>query len=164
LLSSVAGRLQLSDSLIQAGLIKDPSKYFAILEGAPVQTLYEDSFDEQLVVQQEVDAIMDGRSVMPLITDNHPLFIKGYKKVLANPIVRVNSTITQTVIQLMTERIKMMDMIAQDPILSRAIAMQYDQPPPGASGGPQGGPPPGAAVSKMEADTASPADPAKPTA
>lgn len=164
LLSSVAGRLQLTDSLMQSGLIKDPSKYFGILEGAPVQSLYEDSYDEQIVVQQEIDAIMDGRNVMPIITDNHPLFIKGYKKILANPIVRVNSTIVQTVIQLMTERIKMMDIVSQDPVLSRAIAMQYDQPPPGASGGPQGGPPPGDAVSKMEADTASPADPAKPSA
>lgn len=163
LLSSVAGRLQLSDSLIQSGMITDPSKYFGILEGAPVQSLYEDSFDEQLVVQQEVDAIMSGRPVMPLITDNHPLFIKGYKKILANPIVRVNSTITQTVIQLMTERIKMMDIVAQDPILSRAIAMQYGQPQQ-APGGAQSGPPPGETVSKMEADTASPADPAKPAA
>lgn len=164
LLSSVAGRLQLTDSLMQAGLITDTSDYFGILEGQPPSSMYGAKYNDQIAVQQEIDALMEGRSVAPLITDNHPKYIKGYHEILSNPIVRINSTITQTVIQLMSERIKLMDMVAQDPILSRAVAIMYDQPPPGASAGPQGGQPPGDTMAKMEADTASPADPAKPAA
>jgi hypothetical protein len=62
-----------------------------------------------------------------MMTDNHPMFINAYKKLLYNPHIRTQSEITQVIVQLMQERITMEQQL--DPMLK---AMLRGEPPPQA--------------------------------
>lgn len=166
LLSTVAGRVQLGEALLNIpNAVKDPSKYVQLLEGSPASVTYEDSYDEQIAVKQEVDALLEGRNVIPHWLENHPLYIKGYKKIVANPAFRLNAKVSADLSEIMDWRANEMQAIMADPIRSQLWTMINDQPlpgaqPPQASQGP-GGPPPGAAMAQMADQSASPADPAQ---
>jgi hypothetical protein len=158
LMNTVAGRLQFGDSLLQSGLIKKPQQYLNLIEGAPVDSLFEDDLSENMAIQAEIDALLEGRPVAPMITDNHPMFINAYRKLLYNPHIRTQSEITQVIVQLMQERITMEQQL--DPMLK---AMLRGEPPPqaGAQGG-QPAPLPGALATQLTESAALPEGPAEP--
>jgi len=107
LMNTIAGRLQMGEALLpllQAGKTDAVAKYMGLLEGAPIDTLFESELSENSAVQMEVEALMRGENVAPLITDRHPLFIRAYQKLLYNPAVRQNGQLTQTLLALMQER------------------------------------------------------------
>jgi hypothetical protein len=158
LMNTVAGRLQFGDSLLQSGLIKKPQQYLNLIEGAPVDSLFEDDLSENMAIQAEIDALLEGRPVAPMITDNHPMFINAYRKLLYNPHIRTQSEITQVIVQLMQERITMEQQL--EPMLK---AMLRGEPPPqaGAQGG-QPAPLPGALATQLTESAALPEGPAEP--
>lgn len=130
LLSTTAGRLSISDGLLQIMQSNRPdlvNKYLMILEGAPASELYENEVSEQTAVQMEIDAILEGEVVTPLITDNHPLYIKGYQKLLYNPQVRAQSEILPVILNLIEQRLQLENQL--DPQL-KAILRNQPQPPP----------------------------------
>jgi hypothetical protein len=157
LMNTVAGRLQFGDSLLQSGLIKKPQQYLNLIEGAPVDSLFEDDLSENMAIQAEIDALLEGRPVAPMITDNHPMFINAYRKLLYNPHIRTQSEITQVIVQLMQERITLEQQL--DPMLK---AMLRGEPPPqaGAQGG-QPAPLPGAIATELTESAAKPQAPAQ---
>lgn len=122
MLNSSAGRIQVADSLLQNGLLKDASKYFQILEGQNLDVLYKDSLSEQMAIQAEVDAILEGKPVMPFILDNHMLFVKSYQELIYNPYVRANGQILQKVLALSQDRINMEMSISMNPALAKIVA------------------------------------------
>jgi len=128
MLSSSSGRIQVADSLLQNGLLKNPEMYFQILEGQDVSVLYKDSITEQTAIQAETDAILDGDKVQPLIFDNHPKFIKSYQALLYNPYVRTNGRLVQTVIALMQERMNMEMTIMTNPMLAQMVSVLRGEP------------------------------------
>jgi len=157
LMNTVAGRLQFGDSLLQAGLIKKPQQYLNLIEGAPVDALFDDDFSENMAIQAEVDALLEGRSIVPMITDNHPMFINAYRKLLYNPHIRTQSEITQVIVQLMQERISMEQQL--DPMLK---AMLRGEPMPPPAGAPVGQPAmPGQTAQDLTETAAKPAAPAE---
>lgn len=157
LLSTTAGRLSISDGLLQMMQSNRPDlvqKYLMILEGAPASELYETEVSEQTAVQMEIDAILEGQQVTPIITDNHPLYIQAYKKLLYNPIVRSQSDLLPIVLNLIDQRLQLEQQL--DPTL-KAILRNQPVPEPAPTA-----PPPGEAVS-TEAPVAQPtATPAQP--
>jgi hypothetical protein len=156
LMNTVAGRLQFGDSLLQAGLVKKPQQYLNLIEGAPVDTLFDDDLSENMAVQGEIDAILEGRPVAPMMTDNHPMFINAYKKLLYNPYVRTQSEITQAVIALMQERISMEQQL--DPMLKSILRGE-----PMQQAGAQGQPAalPGQTATELTESAAKPSAPAE---
>lgn len=130
LLSTTAGRLSISDGLLQLMQQQKPElvqKYLMILEGAPVSELYESDISEATAVQMEIDAILEGKEVNPLITDNHPLYINAYKKLLYNPLVRERSNILPVVLSLIEKRLELERQL--DPTI-KAILRGEPIPPP----------------------------------
>lgn len=128
IMNSIAGRLQLSEAvlpMLQQGQNDAINKYFSIIEGAPVDILFKSELSEQVAVSQEIDALLQGKAVIPIATDNHPLFILQYKELLYNQHVRTNSELLQHVLDLMSERIEMEQNL--NPILK---AMLRGQPMP----------------------------------
>ncbi len=164
LMNTVAGRLQFGDSLLQAGLIKKPQAYLNLIEGAPVENLFDDDMSENVAIQAEIDALLEGQSVVPMMTDNHPMFINAYKKLLYNPHVRTQSPLTQTIVQLMQERIMMEQQL--DPML-KAMLRGEPLPEQQQPGAPMGGQPealPGEIATELTEEAAKPAAPAEPAA
>lgn len=161
LMNTVAGRLQFGDSLLQSGLIKNPQQYLNLIEGAPVENLFDDDYSENMAIQAEIDALTEGRPVIPMMTDNHPMFIKAYKKILYNPHIRTQSEITQMIVQLMMERITMEQQL--DPMLKALLRGEELPPPAGAQTG-QPAMMPGDVATDLTEEAAMPAAPSEPAA
>lgn len=131
LLSTTAGRLSISDGLLQIMQQNKPElvqKYLMILEGAPVSELYETEVSEATAVQMEIDAILEGEQVTPIITDNHPLYIQAYRKLLYNPIVRTQSDLLPIVLDLIQQRLQLEREL--DPTLKAILRGQPVPPSP----------------------------------
>jgi hypothetical protein len=92
------------------------------------------------------------------------MFINAYKKLLYNPHVRTQSPLTQTIVQLMQERIMMEQQL--DPMLKAMLRGEPlpEQQQPGAPMGGQPGALPGEIATELTEEAAKPAAPAEPAA
>jgi hypothetical protein len=131
LMNSIAGRLQLGEAimpLLQGNDTNATIKYLSLLNGEPVDALYEIQYDELMAAKQECESLVDGREVFPLMTDNHPIFIRELQKLIYNPIVRVNSQLSGQVAQVIQARVQME--LALDPQIKAMTRGQMPPPPP----------------------------------
>lgn len=139
MMQTASGRTTVADALLQQGLIANVQQYIGILEGRPVETLWDTDVSEVMAVQSEIDGILSGEQVLPLITDNHPLFIRAYLKLLYERNFRVNSQLVGQLLQLIQQRTMMEQQL--DPFMKSMlrtgntpqIAQQPNAPTPGAS-------------------------------
>lgn len=162
MMNTVAGRLQFADGLLQKGLV-DAFKYYSIIEGAPIDELFDSELSENTSVQQEIDTLMDGGNVAPLLTDNHPLFIRAYLRLLYNQHVRLNSNLTQHVLDMLVVRKDLEFQLQSDPFLFQLIRgqpspMSAMAPPPGE----QAPPPEAQAMQPPEPPVSDVSQPAEP--
>jgi hypothetical protein len=125
LLTQISGRIQMTESLMQYGVLKDPDKVVQILEGAPMSSIYKEQWTEKIAIQQEIDMIFEGKEVFPLQTDNHPMFISAYREILSSPEFRLNSDLSAAVVQLIMTRAEMEQQL--DPMVK---ALLRGQPQP----------------------------------
>jgi hypothetical protein len=131
LMNSIAGRLQLGEAimpLLQGNDTNATIKYLSLLNGEPVDALYEIQYDELMAAKQESEALIEGREVFPLMTDNHPVFIRELQKLIYNPIVRVNTTLSGEVAKVIQQRVQME--LALDPQIKAMTRGQMPPPPP----------------------------------
>lgn len=137
LMNSVAGRTQVADALLQQGLISNPQAYVGLIEGAPLETLFDTELSENMAVQAERDALIEGKPVNPLITDNHPLFIRSDLKLLYNPDIRNNPELTKRVTDVIQDRVRLEQMCPPDlkAMLRTGQAPQLAAPAPGGQEG-----------------------------
>lgn len=126
LMQTTSGRMALGESLLKNG-IGDAKKFVNLVEGAPVDSLYSDNYDEEAAVKSEIDAIFEGKPIAPQLSQNHPKYIQAYKSLLDNPHFIVNSNLVGGVIDLMRERLKMESLLQQD---SQLFTILRGQPPP----------------------------------
>lgn len=150
LLNTIAGRLQLGESilpLLQQGKNDAVSRYLGLLEGQPIETLFESELSEDAAVRLEIEALQRGEPVAPLITDNHPMYIRAYQKLLYNPSVRQNGPVVQSLLSLIMERSQLEMQCPPD-----VKAMMRGQPMPQMM--PPGSPPPGQPPSEAVAPEA----------
>jgi hypothetical protein len=133
-MNSISGRLQLGEAILPMLQNNQSSaivKYLSLLNGAPVDDMFEIEFDENMAAQQEVDALIEGRPVAPMMTDNHPIFIRELMKLVYNPIVRVNTELSAQVLAVIEQRVQME--LALDPAIkamTRGLPMPPPPPPP----------------------------------
>lgn len=128
LMATISGRLQLGESimpLMQAGNYEAVAKYLGLIEGAPVESMFETELSENVAVQQEIENIMNGKPVLPSMTDNHPMYIREYQKLMYNQNVRVNGELTQHIMKLILERLRLEELC---PPLLKAILRRQPMP------------------------------------
>lgn len=145
LMNSISGRLQLGEALmplLQGGDSNATIKYLGLLNGEPVDALYEIQYDELMAAKQECDALVENRPVFPLMTDNHPIFIRELQKLIYNPIVRINTALSGQVTQVIQQRMQME--LQLDPNIKAMTRGQQPppMPPPPMPPSQAGGPPP----------------------
>lgn len=165
MMNSISGRLQLGEALMPLlqGNDNDAAvKYLSLLNGAPVESLYETQYDEGMAAKQECEAMVEGRPVFPLMTDNHPLFIRNLQRLIYNPIVREKTELAGQVTDLILQRMKMEKELLSTPEGQMIIAMTRGStaptPPP-----PSPPPPPSQAQAPVNNNVPSaPAQPAEP--
>lgn len=145
LMATAAGRFEVAQQFLKTGMITTPQKYFRVIDGAPVKTLYKDEVSDEDLIQKENDDLRANKSVMALFIDNHQLHKKCHAKLLADPEVRRSAKWMKLVL----------DHIEQHEQFEMTMAPQMPQPD-------QGGQPvesPGMPMPGQE----QPAEPAQPS-
>lgn len=93
---TAAGRFQLADTMLNAGMVKSPQKYGEMIDTGNVKVLYENEVNEAIQIQTENEDILEGKVVHAISIDNHPAHIVEHKAIASNPEIRrmANSVIT----------------------------------------------------------------------
>jgi hypothetical protein len=140
LMATAAGKFEVAQSLLNSGLITNPKKYFQVLEGAPIETLYEDEFDEGQLIQLENDDMREGQSVIALIDDTHDEHIRCHKALLYDPEIRRNSDLVGMITQHLASHYELQAQSAPQPPMP-GPGVSGEAPAPLPQGLPAGAPP-----------------------
>lgn len=152
MLQTPAGKMQLADVLMKTGLIKDPQQYIGVYTDGDLPQLYHRQETQLQLVKAENEALMQGKNVMPVITDNHVMHILEHTANVDTVEARLNPNDPGTVatlnhimghINMLTTINPILAGIIGDPSLPPGMpsALQLQPPPPGAA---PAAPPPGA--------------------
>jgi len=156
LMQTIAGRLEVGEKLLQ--MPKDLwGKYVSILEGQPLQKMYQDELTEDDLIEAENEELSKGVQVPSLITDDHPKHIQKHAAALSDPKIRMQGQMIEIYLAHIEEHYQLA--LQQDPSLTAMIRTGkmpegglQPMPPP------QGAIPPGSESQEMPAlPTAKPA-------
>lgn len=158
-----AGRSDIADKLLNAGLITHPSEYFNILTTGNVQQVYEQNgSEEQAYLRWENEQLLNGQPVEVAYTDNPTLHILVHRTLMFQPTVRQDQNMMSIVMEhIIAHQTQLEEMSVQNPMLlqlidsGKAIAPQplasTRSSAPASIGGGGGGMPSSPEPSEMEA-------------
>lgn len=106
LMQTMAGRTDIAEKLAQSGLIKNTQQYISVLDGSPLETLYEDELSENDLMAEENEALLNGEQVIVLSTDDHPAHIRKHSSLLNDPKVRFNNSMVSVILEHILEHNK----------------------------------------------------------
>lgn len=138
LTKSVAGRTEIANQLLQAGLIKRPEQYFSVLQTGQLEPMFENETSELLLIRAENEQLSEGTPQVAVITDDHAMHILEHKSVLASPESRQDPNIVQAALAHIQEHLDMLK--SADPALLQLMGQQSLMPPPPPPGAPEGVP------------------------
>jgi len=133
---TTAGRLEIADNLLQAGLIKRPEQYIAVLETGRLEPIIEAEQSELLNIRAENERLREGKEAHLIAIDNHPLHITEHKAVINDPDAREDPDVIRATLAHIAEHISSWQ--EQDPAMLMALGIQ-PLPPPQAAMPPQEG-------------------------
>lgn len=128
LTKSIAGRTEIANQLLQAGLIKRPDQYMTMIQTGQLENLLENETSELLLIRAENEGLSEGTPAVAVITDNHALHIMEHKSVLASPESRQDQRIVQAATEHIQEHINLLK--TADPALLQMLGQQSLMPPP----------------------------------
>lgn len=139
LTQTLAGRIQVAQDLVQAGLATK-EEYLNVLMTGQLEPIYQYDNAQVMRIKEENEQMQKGQPVKAMSTDNHPLDIREHMVLLNSPEVRndpdPNNPIKLAVTQHVLEHLNMWT--TADPRLLVALNIQPAPPPPMMA------PPPGA--------------------
>jgi hypothetical protein len=141
LTGTIAGRIQLAESMLQNSLIKDPHQYMMVLETGRLENMTEAPVRERMNIRAENERLSRGEVPQAVFLDNHLLHIQEHSTVLASPESRETLNVVQACQQHIQQHIDLWK--TTDPNILSAIGVppppsgSQPQAPPG--GAPQGG-------------------------
>lgn len=151
LTQTLAGRIQVAQDLVQAGLATK-EEYLNVLMTGQLEPVYQYENAQVMRIKEENEQLQKGQPVKAMSTDNHPLDIREHMVLLNSPEVRndpdPNNPIKLAVTQHVLEHMNMWTML--DPRLGAALGIPPAPPPPMMAGMPGAMPPaaPGANTGK----------------
>lgn len=129
---TTAGKMEMASQLIQYGIVKTPEQYFTVLTTGQLDAITDDTQRELLLIESENEKLAEGEAVQALAIDEHLKHIKAHRGVLADPDLRKDETLKNSVLAHIQEHIELLRTV--DPSLLSIIGEQ--------SLGPMGGSPP----------------------
>lgn len=97
LAQTTSGRIQMANSFIQEGWLKNPREYIEVCETGNLEPLLESDEAEMHLIQEIKEQLRNGEKVVASIYDNHPLFILEGMAVLSNLDARKDVKVIQAV-------------------------------------------------------------------
>ena len=154
MMATIAGRTEIAEKLLPTGLLKSAQQYFAILDGAPISTIYENELSETDLINDENQVLTEGGQVQALATDDHAQHIRSHMSLLNKTVVRNDSSRVQLILDHAMKHYELN--MTTDPML---LAMVRTGMAPQRQG-PMA--PPAAPAGNQEQNQDKPANPAKP--
>lgn len=124
---TTAGRVEMAEQMLQMGVIKTPEQYFSVINTGQLDVMTEDTQSQLFLVKGENERFVNGEPVIALLTDDHMLHIKEHASVLADPELRFEANIVQSVTDHIQEHIHLLQ--TTDPQLLQLLNQQPLQPP-----------------------------------
>lgn len=145
LLQSTAGRLQVTENLIQANVGVTKEQIIGIIEGQPLSSIMEDEEAELMLIEDENERLMNGETIPPAdILENHQLHIKKHHAKFSSVAAKQNIQALNAYHQHVQSHIEQLTGSAQHGPMNPVLAGLLGQPivPPGTTPGVLEGPAP----------------------
>jgi hypothetical protein len=171
---TLAGRSEIAQQLVQAGLVKTPEQYIEVITTGRLEPVIEGTQRELMNIRSENERLSAGSPCQAVITDDHPTHIKEHKVVLASPEAREDQNLTAMALAHIQEHLDQLR--SADPLMLQVLGIPVPpdnhgaptppQAPPGQGGpGGPGGPPGGPTAGPMGPPASQgPTGPANPVA
>jgi hypothetical protein len=86
--STVAGKLDFAETLLQHGLIKDPQTYLTVAKTGQIDEATEGIEAREMQIRAENENLRDGKSAIAMVGDQHILHMQEHSAVLSDPMIR----------------------------------------------------------------------------
>ena len=121
---TIAGRIQMAQDLLQAQVIKKPEQYIQVIETGSIEPMIDQQLQSQILIDQENEALREGRPVQALVCDKHKEHIEAHCSVIGTPeersdpelVARVLAHLQEHVDQLSTGNPALLNLLGQAPI------------------------------------------------
>jgi len=174
LTNTTAGKLELADNLLNAGLLTRPQEYITVMETGKLDHMLEADRTELINRKSENELLVKGQPVHVLLTDNHPGHIAYHASILDDPGMREDQMVLQAVLAHIEEHANMWPTVPPEILAAKNIppsprvAMQQPtapgggQPPQAPSQEPQPPAANGDVLAPMDENTVMPNPPGLP--
>mgnify|MGYP006266504003 FL=1 len=129
---TTAGKIQIADTLLQYGFVKNPDMYFSVLQNGRLDSIQDPIQRQLMLIAQENESLSDGINPPVLVTDNHAMHIQEHKQLLDSPEARNNPQLVSVTLAHMQNHINQLQ--TGDPNLFAILGIQ-PLPPPQPTGG-----------------------------
>ena len=123
-----AGRVDIADNLLQAGMIKRPEQYIAVITSGKLDPVIEAEQSELLNIRAENEVLAEAGDVPTILTDNHALHIREHRCVLDNPDSRRDEAVVEATLAHIQQHLSIW--AQSDPNVLMATGQQPMQAPP----------------------------------
>ena len=124
---TTAGKIQIADTLLQYGFVKNPDMYFSVLQNGRLDSIQDPIQRQLMLIAQENESLSSKVNPPVLVTDNHAMHIQEHKQLLDSPEARGNSELVMVVLQHIQEHINQLQ--TGDPNLFGILGIQPLPPP-----------------------------------
>ena len=145
---TLAGKIQLADSMVERGWIKNPQQYEMVMETGNLDYAEESDIKELYQMRSENEMMMRGEKPIAVITDSHLQHIQEHKAVLSSPESRREPMVVKAVTDHMMEHINLLR--TGDPVLLQMLGQQPVSPTQPPTQPDRGGPTPPAQGASIE--------------
>jgi len=131
---TVAGRIELANSLLQGQAIKRPEQYIQVITTGRLDPVIDAEQQENLQIQLENEELRQGNPVQAVAVDMHIQHIKDHKAIFADPEARKDPKVLGAALDHIQEHIMLLK--TTDPSLLNALGqapIAPDVPPQGAN-------------------------------
>jgi len=125
---TAAGRRELAQDMIQAGLIKRSDEYLSVITTGNLEPLYENEEASLLLIRAENEMLTNGGKPTAVITDDHRLHILEHRTVLDSPEARQNVELVEMATQHLQDHLNLLR--SADPDLLTLLGQQLPQAQP----------------------------------
>jgi len=121
---TTAGKVELAQMMIQAGLVKTPDQMLQVIQTGNLDPLIEGRTIELLAIKAENESLVEGLPVSVMITDEHKLHILEHKATISDPAVREDSMVVQSVTEHIMEHFRFLS----DPAVASLLTLLGQEP------------------------------------
>ena len=133
-LSTQAGKLEIANNLLQQfPQMMDPTKYINVLTTGRLEGMVSPTFDQNMALLAESEAIREGKPVKPLLLERHDLFIKENLKLISTPEAKEDDGLVDRINEIVMQRLDLWEQLDADAQLASLVGippLQQPAPPP----------------------------------